>query len=95
MQLCARSLDEFRYPQRESRTLTAIRKFNGGIGKKYWTGPLNQNKEVVVFTQRYKEGQYMEAPTQCEQALGLPVGTFGDTLNRTYDFMAAWLSAHC
>ena len=31
--------------------------------------------------------------TQCEQALGLPVGTYGDTLNRTYDFMAAWLSA--
>ncbi len=48
---------EFRYHQREIKTLTAIRKFNGGIGKKYWTGRLNQNKEVVALTRRYKEGQ--------------------------------------
>ena len=27
------------------------------------------------------------------QALGLPTGTYGDTLNPTYDFMASWLSA--
>ena len=36
-----------------------------------------------------------EAPNvlECEQTLGLPTGTYGDALNRTCDFMAAWLSA--
>lgn len=29
----------------------------------------------------------------CEKALGLPAGYFGDTQARTYNFMAAWLSA--
>ena len=31
--------------------------------------------------------------TACEQALGLPAGYYGDTLNRTFDFMDTWISA--
>jgi hypothetical protein len=30
--------------------------------------------------------------TACEKALGLPIGYFGDTNGRTYDFMDQWLS---